>query len=152
MNILINFFIFDSDRLPLDTCRWYFRVKVFVHFTGISPSWSDAQMLWVSVTASFLVSYRFWANQFLLSCVFQRMLNMTALFYLMLKWCLSCRSICDRFFPRANFLIFTAKIWPCLHVSFLPFLLLWLLSACVLRIFYFVSTMVLNLLLHSQQR
>lgn len=60
MNVLINFSIFDSDLFPLDTSKWYFRVKEFVHFTQIFlPLGLVAQMLRVSVTASFLVSYRF---------------------------------------------------------------------------------------------
>lgn len=128
VNVLINLVIFGPDLFPLDACKCYFRVKEFVHFTC-----NSSHLVWCSDALRFsnsLFLVQILRNQFLLSCVFQIMLNMTALFSFFNAKMMSFLQIhLWQIFPRANFLIFIARIWSCLHVSSLPFLLLWFPSA-----------------------
>lgn len=92
--------------------------------------WYSSLLVWCLDSLSsnrtyFLVSYRFWTNQFLLSCVSQKKcLNMTAFFYATMVSLLQIHLW--QIFTGASFLIFIARIWSRVHVSSLPSLLLWL--------------------------
>lgn len=60
------------------------------------------------------------------------------------------QSICDRF-PKVNFLLFIERIWcACMLLSY-PCCYGFQVLGDIFRIVYFVSTMVLNLHLYSQQ-
>lgn len=73
---------------------------------------------------SFLMSYRFWSHQFLLSCVFTRKFDYDCSFFLNAKMSLVQIHLWQ-IFPKAQFLHFHCKNLV-MHVTSLPSLLLWL--------------------------
>lgn len=145
---LIFTLIFPLPHIPASGILWggTQRICSFYSYSSFLVWCLDA--LNSSYKPSFLVSYRVWTHQFLLV---PKKFWLWLLFFFNAKISLL-QILLWQIFPQASFFIFIARIWPCMLLLFHPCCYGFQVLGDVFRILYFVSVMVLNLLLHSRDK